>query len=52
MGMSKSLKPGTKTDEVIWGHVYAAEAKSHFMSSPVSFVVRTMLLPDPELVSF
>lgn len=34
------------------GLVYGAEVEIHFMSSPFSFVLRTTILPDPEITSF
>lgn len=49
--MSKSLQPGTGRAQIDWGHVYEAEVNSHSMPSPVSFVLRKTLLPDPVLIS-
>lgn len=50
--MSRTLGPGIMGAEVIGDHVYEAEVESDFMSSSVSFVLRTTLLPDPEIPSF
>lgn len=50
--MSRTLGPGIMGAQVIGDQVYEAELESHLMSSSVSFVLKTTLLPDPEIPSF
>lgn len=53
VSMSRSFVPGvTWAQWVIWGHVSEAKMESHWVCNPVSFIWRTILLPDSIIASF
>ena len=52
VSMSWSLVPGITWAQVMWGYVSEAKMESHWVCDPVSFILRTILLPDSMIVSF
>lgn len=53
VSMSRSFVPGIAWAQwVIWGNVSEAKMESHWACNPVSFIWRTVLLPDSMIASF